>query len=187
MTTFFHPSADVSSSATIGTNVRIWHQAQVREEAFIGDNCIIGKNVYVDKGVVIGKNCKIQNNSSVYHGVTLEDGVFVGPHCVFTNDRWPRAINSDGSLKTDSDWEESKTLIKEGASLGARTVVVPGIIIGRFAMVGAGSVVTKNVPDFALVYGNPARLAGWVCTCGRKLDEGNSAGNDCGVCLSKTC
>ena len=175
-----HSTADVSPEAKIGNNVKIWHQAQVREGAVIGDNCILAKNVYVDKGVIIGANCKIQNNSSLYHGVTLERGVFIGPHCVTTNDRQPRAINSDGTLKKDRDWEEGKIVIKEGASLGARVVVLPGVTIGRFALIGAGSVVTKEVPDFGLVYGSPARLVGYVCVCGKKLEEGQKAGEKCG-------
>ncbi|MBI2668808.1 N-acetyltransferase [Candidatus Woesearchaeota archaeon] len=179
-----HPTADVSPLAKIGNNARIWHQAQIREGAEIGDNCILAKNVYVDKNVKIGSNCKIQNNCSIYHGVTLENGVFIGPHCVFTNDKNPRAINPDGSLKKDQDWEESYTLVQEGASLGAKVVVLPGITIGRFAMVGAGSVVTKDVPDFGLVYGTPVQLKGFVCTCGRKLDEGKKAGEYCFNCAN---
>ena len=166
-----HPTADVSSEAKIGENVKIWHQSQVREGASIGDNCILAKNVYIDKEVSIGNNCKIQNNCSIYHGVTLESGVFIGPHCVFTNDTNPRAIDSKGNLKNDSDWNEGKILIKEGASVGARVVVVPGVTIGRYALIGAGSVVTKDVPDFGLVYGNPAKLHGYVCKCGKKRKE----------------
>ena len=179
-----HPTADVSSQAQLGQNVKIWHQAQVREGAVIGDNCIIAKNVYIDKDVKLGLNCKIQNNSSIYHGTTLENGVFIGPHCVFTNDQHPRAINVDGTLKQDADWKEEKTVVKEGASLGARVVVLPGITIGRFAMVGAGSIVTKDVPDFALVYGCPAKLQGYVCKCGNKLEEGKKAGERCDDCSS---
>ncbi|MBI2145798.1 N-acetyltransferase [Candidatus Woesearchaeota archaeon] len=177
-----HPTADVSPAAIIGLNVRIWHQAQVREGAVIGDNCIVAKGAYIDKNVMMGDNCKIQNYSSLYHGVVLERGVFIGPHCVLTNDKHPRAITSDGSLKQETDWKEGKILVREGASLGARVVVLPGITIGRFAMVGAGSVVTKYVPDFGLVYGNPARLQGYVCKCGQKLDAGKNAGEACIQC-----
>ncbi|MEW5896131.1 MAG: acyltransferase [Nanoarchaeota archaeon] len=181
-----HPTADVSPLARVGVNVKIWHQAQVREGAIVGDNCILAKNVYIDKNVVIGANCKIQNSSSLYHGAVLEESVFIGPHCVLANDKFPRAVNPDGSLKQDKNWVEGKILIKEGASLGARVVVLPNITIGRFALVGAGSVVTKDVPDFGLVYGNPARLQGYVCKCGRKLEGGKEGGEMCQICGDKS-
>ncbi len=179
---FIHSSAEVSPSANIGENVKIWHFGQVREHAVIGENSLLGKNVYIDKNVVIGGNCKIQNNCSIYHGVTLEDGVFIGPHCVLTNDKNPRAIDRDGKLKSDHDWIEGKILIQKGASLGARVVVLPDVMIGEYALVGAGSVVTKDVPAFALVYGSPARLQGYVCYCGQRLEEGKTAGMTCERC-----
>ena len=163
-----HPTADVHKEAKIGKNCKIWHQAQIRENAVLGENCIIGKNVYIDFGVKIGNNVKIQNNSSVYHGITLEDGVFIGPHVVFTNDKYPRAINADGTLKTDNDWEVGKTTVKKGASLGAGVIVLPGITIGEFAMIGSGSVVTKDVPAYGLAVGNPAKLIGHVDKQGKK-------------------
>ncbi len=177
-----HPTADVSTEAKIGQNVNIWHQSQIREHAVIGNNCIIAKNVYIDKAVIIGNNCKIQNNSSIYHGATLEEGVFIGPHCILTNDTYPRAINTNNTLKTDSDWTEGKILIKEGASLGAGVIILPNITIGTFALIGAGSIVTKNIPDFALAYGNPAKVVGFICQCGKKLEQGKNAGEMCENC-----
>lgn len=174
-----HSTADVSSEAIIEKNVKIWHQAQVREGAVIGENVILAKGTYIGKDVIVGANCKIQNNSSIYQGVVLEKGVFIGPHTVFTNDLNPRAINPDGSQKCGKDWQVGRTLVKEGAAIGARSVILPNITIGRFALIGAGSVVTKNVPDFALVYGNPARIKGYVCRCGRKLEEFQVIGETC--------
>lgn len=171
---FAHSTSDVSPQASIGDGTKIWQHCQVREGAVLGRNCILSKGVYIDAGVHIGNNVKIQNGISVYHGVTLEDGVFCGPHCVFTNDRQPRAINADGTLKSADDWIMSETLVKLGASIGAHATIVCGITIGRWAMIGAGSVVTRDVPDYGLMYGNPARLRGFVCPCGEKLIE---AGN----------
>jgi acetyltransferase-like isoleucine patch superfamily enzyme len=172
-----HPTADVSDQAQIGDGTAIWHQVQVRERSRIGQNCILGKGVYVDFDVQIGDRCKLQNGASIYHGVTLEDGVFVGPGAILTNDRFPRAINPDGSLKTDADWEVGRIHVKRGASLGAGSVILPGITVGEFALVGAGAVVTRSVPDHGLVAGNPAHLLGYVCRCGRRLapDEPDEA------------
>ena len=167
-----HPTADVAPDAEIGDGTSIWNQSQVRERARIGAGCIIGKNVYVDVEVVIGSNVKIQNNASVYHGVTIEDGVFVGPHVCFTNDRVPRAVNPDGSLKLDDDWEVVPILVRRGAAIGANSTILPGVTIGRWAMVGAGSVVTRSVDDHALVVGNPAHRLGSVCICGEPLRDG---------------
>jgi UDP-2-acetamido-3-amino-2,3-dideoxy-glucuronate N-acetyltransferase len=166
---FVHSTSDVSPKASIGDGTKIWQYCQIREGAVLGQNCILGKGVYIDAGVHIGNNVKIQNGISVYEGVTLEDGVFCGPHCVFTNDREPRSINPDGTLKSPTDWQITKTLVRYGAAIGAHATVVCGVTIGRWAMIGAGSVVTRDVPDYGLVYGNPARLHGFVCPCGAKL------------------
>jgi len=160
---FIHPTAEVCESAHIGSGTKIWNQAQIREGASLGKNCVISKNVYIDAGVLIGNDVKIQNNVNVYHGVVIEDEVFLGPSMTFTNDRFPRAFNSD--------FEVSETLVKRGASIGANAVIRCGIVIGEYAMIGSGSVVTKDVPPYALVFGNPARQVGWVCKCGHPLDE----------------
>jgi UDP-2-acetamido-3-amino-2,3-dideoxy-glucuronate N-acetyltransferase len=166
-----HATAEVADDALIGPGTSIWNQAQVRERARIGTECIIGKNVYVDVDVVVGDRCKIQNNVSLFHGVTVEDGVFIGPHVCFTNDRLPRAINADGSLKSDDDWEVSPILVRRGAALGANSTILPGVTIGAWAMVGSGSVVTRDVADRELVVGNPARRLGSACTCGNALRD----------------
>lgn len=166
-----HPTAEVSPEAQIGPDTKIWNQAQVRERARIGANCIIGKDVYIDAGVVIGDKVKIQNSVSIYHGVSIEDGVFIGPHACLLNDRLPRAITPEGRLKTESDWTVTPTTVHYGASIGAGAIILPGIHIGRFAMVGAGAVVTKDVPERGLVIGNPARLVGYVCDCGARLQK----------------
>ncbi len=173
-----HPTAEISSHATIGQDTRIWHHVQIREDAVVGRNCIIGKGVYIDFGVVIGNNVKVQNGCCIYHGATLLDGVFLGPGVILTNDKYPRAVDANGLLKTDGDWTAGKILVKHGASLGARSVVLPDIGIGEFAMVGAGAIVTEDVPDHGLVMGNPAKLCGFVCRCGRPLKEGELRGRE---------
>jgi acetyltransferase-like isoleucine patch superfamily enzyme len=176
-----HPTADVSPKATVGEGSSIWHYCQVREGAMIGEQCILGKNVYVDLNVSIGNRVKIQNNCSVYHGVTVESGVFIGPHVVLTNDLYPRAINPDGSLKGDADWEVGPILLRYGASIGARSVILPGVTVGAFALVGAGAVVTRDVPDYGIVVGTPARLIGYACACGQRLSEAGQ-GLGCARC-----
>lgn len=168
---YVHPTAEVSPEAHLGAGTRIWRQAHVREYASIGEFCTIGKGVYVEKHVRIGSRVKIQNSVSIFEGVTLEDGVFVGPHVCFTNDMFPRAITPDGKLKDAGDWVVTPTLVKYGASLGAGSVIVCGVTIGEFALIGAGSVVTRDVPPHALVFGNPARLHGYVCRCARPLSD----------------
>ncbi len=188
MPSFIHPTAEVSDQATIGEDTRIWSHTQVREGSVIGANCNIGRNVYIDFDVSIGSLVKIQNNASVYHGVTVEDGVFIGPHVCFCNDVYPRAITLDGRLKGNDDWEVGPTVVRYGASVGAGSIILPNVTIGAFALIGAGSVVTRSVPDHGLVYGNPARLHGFVCVCGRLL-EGVEAPPEngefprCAVCL----
>jgi acetyltransferase-like isoleucine patch superfamily enzyme len=165
-----HPTAEVSDGAEIGPGTRIWSQVQVREGASIGAECILGKGAYVDMKVKIGDRCKLQNGVFVFHGFNLEDGVFLGPGVMLLNDKHPRAINADGSLKSDSDWTVSEAVVRYGAAVGGGAVVLPGVSIGRFAMVGSGAVVTRDVPDHAIVVGNPARLKGFACVCGRKLE-----------------
>ena len=172
-----HSTADVAKSAKIGNGTRIWHHCHIRENASIGKNCILGKNVYIDHDVKIGNNVKIQNNCSIYFDTKIEDGAFIGPHVVFTNDTNPRAITLDGKLKNANEWDSGRILVKKGASIGARSVLLPNITIGTFAMTGAGSVVTKNVEDYRLVYGNPARVMGFVCPCGARISDISQKGN----------
>lgn len=162
MKNFIHKTAEVEKNARLGKNTKVWHYAQIRENAKIGSNCVIGKNVYIDAGIVIGNNCKIQNNCSIYHTAIIEDGVFIGPHVVITNDKNPRAIDPQGKTKTAKDWKPGKVIVRYGASIGAGVILLPNITIGRFAMIGAGSVVSHDIPDFALVYGNPAKVHGKV-------------------------
>jgi acetyltransferase-like isoleucine patch superfamily enzyme len=158
-----HPTAEVSPGAKLGDGTSVWHWAQVREGACIGRNGNIGKDVYIDTEVVVGDDCKIQNFATLYHGVTVGNRVFIGPHACFTNDPYPRAVNPD--------WKIVPTKVEDGASIGANATVLCGVTIGRSAMVAAGAVVTKDVPAHALVAGVPAKVVGWVCECGRPLDS----------------
>jgi UDP-2-acetamido-3-amino-2,3-dideoxy-glucuronate N-acetyltransferase len=164
-----HPSAEVEPGAQVPESTYVWHRGHVRSGAVVGENCILGFGVYLDSGVKIGNNCKLQNRVSVYRGVTIDDGVFVGPHATFTNDKLPRAIRPDGTRVTEEDWVNAPTRVMSGASIGAGAVILPGITIGWWAMVGAGAVVTRDVPDHGLVTGNPAYLTGYVCQCGHNL------------------
>src|SRR5215472_17041129 len=162
-------TADVAASAVLGPGTTVWHRAQVRENARLGKGCVVGRGAYVGPGVVIGDNVKLQNYALVYEPARLVDGVFIGPAAVLTNDLYPRSVDVTGKLKRPADWDASGVVVREGASLGARVVVVPGRVIGCWAMVAAGAVVTRDVPDFALVAGVPARQVGWVGRSGARL------------------
>ncbi len=174
---FVHETAEIEEGVVIGEGSKIWHSCQIRHGARLGRDCVLGRGVFVDFDVVIGNAVKIQNYVLVYHGVTLEDGVFVGPHACFTNDLRPRAVNPDLSPKKADDWVVARTLVRTGASIGANATIVCGATIGRWAMVGAGSVVTKDVPDHGLVVGNPARLIGYVTASGQRVSTAEEARN----------
>ena len=156
-----HQSATIDSGAEIGDGSMVWVNVQIREGATVGKNCVLSKDVYVDCNVKIGDECKIQNSVSIYDGVTIESQVFVGPHASFTNDKVPRAFNTD--------WKITKTLVQQGASLGANCTIICGIVIGEYSMIAAGSVVTKDVPSYTLVAGNPARVVAKVDKAGNKI------------------
>lgn len=161
---FVHESSYVDEGTEVGAGTKIWHFSHIQSGAVIGADCVLGQNVNVANGVVVGDRCKIQNNVSLYEGVTLENEVFCGPSCVFTNDFMPRAQGSRG-------WKVSETLVKHGASVGANATIVCGNVLGEYCMIGSGSVVTRDVSAHALMVGVPAHRIGWVCECGSRLDE----------------
>jgi UDP-2-acetamido-3-amino-2,3-dideoxy-glucuronate N-acetyltransferase len=175
MEPFIHETAVINEPSEIGKETKIWHFSHIMENASIGRNCNIGQNVFIGVGVSIGDGCKIQNNVSVYERVTLEDGVFCGPSMVFTN-----VINPRSEISRKDEFKD--TLVRQGASIGANATIVCGVTIGRYAFIGAGAVVTKDVPDFALVVGNPARQTGHMCACGEKLPEGEWRDAECDAC-----
>ncbi len=176
MTVRVQPTAQVADSAQIGDGTSVWELAQVREDARLGRNCVLGRGAYVGPGVALGDNVKLQNYALVYEPAELADGVFVGPAAVLTNDEFPRSVDPDGRLKRSGDWEPVGVRIAEGASVGAHAVCVAPLRIGRWAMVAAGAVVTRDVPDFGLVVGVPARQVGWVGKAGRRLEAADSEG-----------
>jgi UDP-2-acetamido-3-amino-2,3-dideoxy-glucuronate N-acetyltransferase len=164
-----HPSAEVEEGARVGPGSTVWGLAHVRAGASVGAGCILGRGVFVDQGVVLGDRVKVQNYALLYSPARIEDGVFVGPAVVLTNDLYPRAVNPDGNLKTAADWHSVGVVLSQGCAIGARSVLLPGVTVGRWAMVAAGSVVTRDIPDHALVAGVPARHRGWVGRYGRPL------------------
>ena len=175
MNFFVHETSIVEEPFEIGEGTKIWHFSHIMPGVTIGENCVIGQNVFIGKGVSIGNNVKLENNVSVFEGVTLEDDVFCGPSCVFTN-----VINPRSHVSRKHEFKP--TLVKQGASIGASATIVCGNTIGRYALIGAGAVVTKIVPDYALVYGNPARIKGWVCECGGRLEFGDGGEAQCTGC-----
>jgi acetyltransferase-like isoleucine patch superfamily enzyme len=173
------PGADIDPTASIGEGSSIWHLAQIRDKAVLGTSCIIGRGAYVGSGTVLGNNCKVQNYALLYEPAVIGNGVFIGPAVVLTNDEYPRAINSDGSIKSGADWHAVGVTIHDGASIGARSVCVAPVTIGKWALVAAGSVVVKDVPDFALVAGVPAKRIRWVGHEGLPLVDKGSGTFQC--------
>lgn len=172
---YVEPTADVADDAELGAGTTVWHLAQVRERAVLGQSCTVGRGAYLGPAVRLGARCKIQNYALVYEPAVLSDGVFVGPAAVLTNDLYPRAVNPDGQLLGADDWTSVGVQLREGASIGARAVCVAPVTVGRWAMVAAGSVVTRDVADFSLVAGSPARHVRWVGRAGRALTSHDGA------------
>jgi acetyltransferase-like isoleucine patch superfamily enzyme len=170
-----HASADLESDVSVGPGSSVWSRAVLRNGASIGADCVIGRDVFIDEGVRLGDRVKVQNGALVYHGVTVGNGVFIGPGAILTNDRYPRAVTPTGELARQTDWTVGPIELADGCSIGAGAVVVAGTRVGRFATVGAGAIVTRDVPAFALVAGNPARRFGWVCACGARLTDETGA------------
>jgi len=170
-----YPTADVDPTAQLGPHTTVWHLAQIRENARLGRECIVGRGAYVGPGVIIGDRVKLQNYALVYEPARLEDEVFIGPAVVLTNDVYPRSADVAGKLKRPADWDALGVAVRRGASIGARAVIVAGVVIGRWALVAAGAVVTRDVPEFALVAGVPARRIGWVGRAGSKLTADGTA------------
>jgi UDP-2-acetamido-3-amino-2,3-dideoxy-glucuronate N-acetyltransferase len=179
MDTFVHQTADIDDGVSIEDGSKIWHHVQIRKGAVIGAGSIIGRGAYVGSDVRIGKNCKIQNYALVYEPAHLEDGVFVGPAAVLTNDLFPRAVTPDMGIKNASDWTAVGVTLRQGASIGARAVCIAPVTVGQWAMVAAGAVVTKDVPAFALVVGVPARQIGWVGKQGKPLEDKGAGVFEC--------
>jgi UDP-2-acetamido-3-amino-2,3-dideoxy-glucuronate N-acetyltransferase len=170
-----HASAELEADVAVGPRSSVWNRAVLRNGAKLGAECIVGRDAFIDEGVCLGDRVKVQNGALIYHGVTVGNGVFIGPGAILTNDRYPRAITATGELSRADDWTLSPIELADGCSIGAGAVVVAGVKVGRFATVGAGAVVTRDVPDYALVAGNPARRLGWVCACGTRLVDDTGA------------
>lgn len=178
---YVDPTAVVDDGVSLGDGTKVWHFVHIMRDAKIGKNCVVADYVSVGRDVKVGDNVKLENRATIFEGVTIENDVFVGPHVTFTNDLYPRSFNKE--------WKTVPTTVKQGSSIGAGTVIVCGVTIGEYAMIGAGSVVTKNVPPHALVFGNPARIRGFVCKCGNKLESPQKSSNNvsmsCPCCKEK--